>query len=128
LKKFKTEKGPVFVQDLDNDGRKEIVIGPTIYDTDFNVKQRLSTAISEMRIDDLDNDGNQEIIAFYPKSRSYISSTIISVMSVDGEILWNYEYSPWINSYAIADLDNDGFKEILVAGHHRAPITVFGKQ
>ena len=123
-----SKNGPIFVADFDHDEEQEIIIGPTIYDSNFNVKQRLPIASKEMKIDDLDNDGNQEIIVFYRKSNTYVSPTSIYVMNPMGEILWNYEYPTWINSYAIEDLDNDGFKEILVVGHNTSPITVFGKQ
>jgi hypothetical protein len=128
LNVHRAESGPIFVSDLDQDGTKEILIGPTIFDTEFNIKQKLPLSSSEMQIDDLDNDGKQEIIVFYTLSHSYVSSTIICIMNSDGQILWNYEYPTWINSYAIEDLNNDGYKEILISGHHTAPITVFGKQ
>jgi hypothetical protein len=53
---------------------------------------------------------------------------LILIFAENGELLWNYKYPTWINSVALGDLNGDGNKGTLVAGHYTAPISVFGKK
>ena len=76
---------------------------------------------------DLFGDSKIETIVLAQQPVSYVGSTMIFVFDEDGELLWNYNYPTWINSIAFGDINDDGEKEILVAGHSTDPITVFGK-
>jgi len=53
---------------------------------------------------------------------------MIYILDQKGNIPWINEYLSWINSFAIGDIDPDGWKEILIAAHFEDPISVFGRQ
>jgi len=78
-------------------------------------------------LEDINNDGNSEIILLARQPVSYVGVTKIFILnSSNGELIWKYTYPTWINSATVEDINNDGFKEIIVTGHYTAPITIFG--
>jgi hypothetical protein len=77
---------------------------------------------------DLFNDSKMETVILVPQPGDFVGETMILVFDEDGELLWNYNYPTWIDSIAFGDINGDGAKEIIVAGHYTAPISVFGKK
>jgi len=67
-------------------------------------------------VEDLDGDGRFEIIVI-SRHTDYFPSEI-SVLNHGGDILGQYYNSGWIRKVVICDLDDDGHKEILCAGHN----------
>jgi hypothetical protein len=120
----------IFMSDLDNDGKKELIVGSYIFDSKFNLKWKYDLPGGTEIIEDLDNDGKKELIMIVaePQMGTTVPNAVIFIFDADGKLLWNYKYSTWISPVATADLDNDGNKELLIAGYYTAPITVFGKK
>ncbi|MBD3389184.1 MAG: PQQ-binding-like beta-propeller repeat protein [Candidatus Altiarchaeales archaeon] len=104
------------VEDLDGDGKAEIVFGST----DHNIYVINSSGERLMRyttggpirsspaIADLDYDGFPEIILGGDEGKLY-------VMNLSGVALWTFKQDSFIRSSpAIADIDNDGVLEVIV--------------
>lgn len=134
----KTMPGPVLyppaVADLDNDGNLEIVInygfstlqnGITVLDhlgetMDGWPKAFGTTLVNNApTVSDLDDDGTYEIIT---AQRASGTSALIHVYNVDGTYFnenWPYDIlSVSCFTPSVGDIDNDGTKEIIVAGYN----------
>lgn len=78
-------------------------------------------------LDDINNDNSKEIIALVQQPVSYVGNTKIFILSSsNGELLYKYTYPTWVNSATVADINGDGFKEIIVSGYANELFTVFG--
>lgn len=112
----------VHVDDLNDDGFKEIVVGASreiilggsgwvyLLDRDGNLKWKydLPGPISAMLVDDLDNDGKKEIISGV--------FSYVHVLDSNGNLKWksrtDYQYK--VMSLYADDIDNDNSKEIVI--------------
>jgi len=114
------------IEDLDNDGRPEVVVGTTWgngpissspgYVSVFNSSgspifdNRIGRGgIVSVAVADLDNDGMGEILAG--------SWPTLSVFDHEGNSEWNYTTGGRINALVSEDLDNDGNKEIIIGSN-----------
>ncbi|GAG48301.1 unnamed protein product, partial [marine sediment metagenome] len=114
------------IEDLNNDGKPEVVVGSTWgngpiasspgYVSVFNssggeiFNHRMDRGgIVAVAVADLDNDGMGEILAG--------SWPTLSVFDHEGNSEWNYTTGGRINALAAEDLDNDGSMEIIIASN-----------
>ncbi len=121
------------VEDLDNNGDKEIVIykggAPpkiVVYDVNGNINWEKKVGDQPIPggnlhiplVGDLDKDDNKEIIVFsYEDTTSGISSQI-SAFKHDGTLFWETEIPPHLMvTMLMADLNNDGVNEIVIKGN-----------
>lgn len=134
----KTMPGPVLyppaVADLDNDGNLEIVInygfstlqnGITVLNNSGETMDGwpksfgTTLAGNAPTVSDLDDDGTYEIIT---AQRVSATSALIHVYKVDGTYFnenWPYDIlSVSCFTPSVGDIDNDGIKEIIVAGYN----------
>ncbi len=100
------------VTDLDLDGTEEIIVGDAAYDADGNtLRMDLSQEDAMIGVANLDDDPEGEVVA--------ISYDTIRAQDTDGTVLWGPVEIPSANilaTPAIADLDGDGYPEIVTAG------------
>ena len=127
----------ICVSDLDEDGQLELLFGSgtegggshklEIFNINTQVREWLSKAedgpFRAIDIEDVDNDGIKEIVAVSHRSSLGYEGGILSVFdAVTHEIEWQSDdqlfHSNWtgINDVKVADINNDGIKEIVVAG------------
>ncbi|MFZ8826333.1 MAG: FG-GAP-like repeat-containing protein [Candidatus Caldipriscus sp.] len=66
---------------------------------------------SSVAIADINNNGQYEVITTYDNSGTCY---VVALRATDGAFLWSYPVG-YQGNPAIADLDNDGYKEIVVA-------------
>jgi hypothetical protein len=103
--------------DADGDGVGEVyVVGDYIYalrGTDGSIiwSYSASGGFASVAIDDINNDGQYEVVTVGYSGGSW---RVIVLRATDGAFVWNYTVNSSGNP-AIADLDNDGYKEIVVA-------------
>ncbi len=97
---------------------KEMQYGDEVYSGDY--------APSGIDINDINNDGKNEIIIISTHLLYFPTEFII--LNLDGEKTGSYWNSGRISDYAFHDLDNNGIKEIILAGmnneYNTANITV----
>ncbi len=128
------------VSDINGDGKKEIVIYKggippevSVFNSDglllWSAKvpsDYVTVGISgkNLRIPlvgDINNDGKDEIVVFNPNfdGSGFIDHSILYALNSNGSILWKtYIYKDYHASILMADLDNDGNKEIIVKGDY----------
>lgn len=98
---------------------REIKYGPKIYSPDYN--------FGGIVVDDMDRNGKQEIIVIAYNTPFF--PTQLLLLNSEGEILGEYWNSGRINDVAFLDLNNDGRKEIIIAGinneYHKGFLAVF---
>lgn len=119
--------GPINIIDMDNDSINELIIGTSVFNSDYNLKHKFLRGGNEI-IADINNDNKLEFVVYSTDAITYVGPTDIFIFDQLGDLLWKYKYPTWISSVAVEDLNNDGYKEIFVSGHFDAPITVFGIQ
>jgi hypothetical protein len=108
---------PPTIFDADGDGVGEVyVVGDYIYalrGTDGSIiwSYSASGGFASVAIDDINNDGQYEVVTV---GYSWGSWRVIVLKATDGAFVWDYTVNSSGNP-AIADLDNDGYKEIVVA-------------
>ena len=113
--------GGMLADDLDNDGKPELVIthvNPSylaFYDDDLGLLWRYPVYIVKLMAEDINNDGYKEIIG--------LNGDMVYALSINGDLLFSGSYSAisgyWYESKALDfyDYDGDGFKEIFIAGY-----------
>jgi len=127
----------ICVSDLDADGQLELLFGSgtegggghhlEIFNINTQVREWLSRAedgpFRAIDIEDVDNDGVKEIVTVSYRSSLGYEGGILSVFNaVTHETEWQSDdemfHSNWtgINDVKVADINNDGKKEIIVAG------------
>lgn len=81
-------------------------------------------------IEDIDNDGSQEIVfgGYAPFNGAYYNGTgddssYVFVLNADGELRWRKKIGPYFSGAypAIADVNGDGKKEVLVLRYNSNP-------
>ncbi len=120
---------PMYITDLDKDGKREILCGDELYlyifENNGNNQYRIayfdSTPLSRDKlsfaVDDFDNDGRTEFIA-----SSLFNPPNVLVYECYGDDQYRYvgpESVPWPNNddaIALGDLDEDGKGEFLIGG------------
>lgn len=85
---------------------REMKYGSKIYSPDYN--------FGGIVVDDMNRDEKQEIIAI--ANNTWFFPTQLLLLNSEGEILGEYWNSGRINDVAFLDLNNDGRKEIIIAG------------
>lgn len=85
---------------------KELKFGTIIYSSDYR--------IHGFDVNDIDNDGNFEIIVFSYHKPDFPCQLL--VLDSEGNKLAEYWNSGQLKDTAYVDLDNDGIKEIIIAG------------
>ncbi len=126
------------VSDLNNDGNKEIIVlkggmppkiyvynpdGSLLWFKNVGLEADEQSHVSIPLIGDLDNDGLMEIIVFIFKSPdSNPTNSELYSFNHDGSLSWKIpmpkDYRP---TMLMADLDNDGNKEIVIKGNGGVP-------
>jgi len=100
------------VTDLDGDGEDEVIVGNARYDADGNdIWYDPSQEDAMIGIANLDDDPEGEIVA--------MTYNTIRAVDTDGTVMWGPITIPTANilaTPAIADLDGDGYPEIVTAG------------
>jgi len=98
---------------------REMKYGPKIYSPDYNFKGIL--------VDDMDRNGKQEIIVI--ANNTWFFPTQMLLLNCEGKILGEYWNSGRIGDAEFLDLNNDGRKEIIIAGinneYHEGFLAVF---
>jgi len=108
---------PPTIFDADGNGVGEVyVVGDYIYalrGTDGSIiwSYPASSHFGSIAIDDINNDGQYEVVTVGYSGGRW---RVIVLRATDGSFLWSYTVGSQGNP-AIADLDNDGYKEIVVA-------------
>jgi outer membrane protein assembly factor BamB len=108
---------PPTIFDANGDGVGEVyVVGDNIYalgGTDGSIiwSYPASGGSAFVAIADINNDGQYEVVTVGYSGGSW---RVIVLRATNGAFLWNYTVSSAGNP-SIADLDNDGYKEIVVA-------------
>ncbi len=118
--------------DMDGDNIPEIVLGisPAVtypgvnkplriifYDGDGDLLKTISTPDSHrinVKSADLDGDGTKEVIAAIYAWYTLKPRGVYIYDYTTGNELWHYNVGPQIRIDAIADINNDGYKEIIV--------------
>jgi RHS repeat-associated protein len=117
---IEAEADSVALADLDHDGRSEVIIGASVFDSNGRLRwrgkagtgQQSSAGTSISIVADLDLDGVPEIIAGRTAYRA------------DGQVYW--DRAELSDGYtAVGNFDDDAFPEVvLVHGAHHAPAWV----
>lgn len=132
------------VTDIDDDGSKEIIVGAVAYNgtvnlgqiaifnyTDNEIKMEAhyewiygieATGVYGMTVDDLDEDGTDEIITIGKGNTTNIQLAIWNytegIIQKEDSNEWNLGSTSYSEGYKVnvADLDDDGTKELISAG------------
>jgi len=129
----------ITVDDIDNDGYMEIITTAHlpgylddmlyVFEHNGNLKQNFPISVSDgityssPAIADLDNDGNKEIIVASSEGDSNeLSDNFIFVFESNGSLKQNFPitldenilHSEILSSPVVADINNDGSKEIII--------------
>jgi len=118
--------------DMDSDGDAEVVVGisPAVpypgvnkplrilfYDDEGSLIKSISlpnSHVIDVRCADLDSDGEVEVIAAIYAWYTRKPRGIYVYEYSTGNELWHYDVGPQISIDAIADINNDGYKEIII--------------
>ena len=101
----------IAMEDLDNDGKKEVIIGGSeilVYDADKNLVWSFKPdgGVGDLLVDDIDDDGKKEVlVGSYPN---------FYVLTNDGRLKWSYKTKSTVKSIHVTDLEHDGKKEIII--------------
>jgi subtilisin family serine protease len=146
VKTYSSSMYPPVLNDIDRDGDLEVIVAGANYDCSGegcriyvfesdgqlvpNWPQTTSIyAYSSPAVGDLDGDGNNEIVVSGPNWADYGEGGLpylLYVFNSVGDVMWTWESNNGsISSYpVIADVNNDGFNEIVVNGYK--PTDEFG--
>ncbi|RLI91734.1 MAG: hypothetical protein DRO89_03390 [Candidatus Altiarchaeales archaeon] len=97
--------------DLDNDGKKEVIIGGSeilVYDADKNLAWGFKPdgGVGDLLVEDIDDDGKKEVLVG--------SYSTFYVLTNDGGLKWSYKTKSTVKSIHVTDLEHDGKKEIII--------------
>ena len=121
------------VVDLDGDGQNEFIAGNVVLDKDLNIIAKLvkgdelNPESMEHYPADLDNDGKMEVVTTtYTIEQINPAPERLIISDYQGNRLAEMETANWVSAIAFGDLNNDGFKEIVVSNHYTYPLQIFG--
>jgi outer membrane protein assembly factor BamB len=119
------------VDDIDNDGKMEIVFGTYMGDSKvyalnsengsllWNFYSGPGPVDASIKIADVNNDGNKEVVfagsgSGYMDNGSYGVGIIHVLNGTNGDVIWEYNTGYCVDSpAAIVDIDNDNIKEVI---------------
>jgi len=119
------------VDDIDNDGKMEVVFGTYMSDSSvyalnaedgtllWNFYSGPGPVDASVKIADVNNDGDKEVIfagsgSGYMDNGSYGIGIIHVLNGTNGEVVWEHDTGYCVDSpAAIVDIDDDGVKEVI---------------